>query len=310
MAEAKPSKKRVGRPRKNPEKVPIPKKGVCSAPVNIDNWIEFVYDKPQIFKKLWSFLDQMNVKYIQVNYTQDVIYYWCKDHREKNKIRIKIDCNKVSHYYCHKPLEICLLRDREELVMKTIDKSCSVIEFHSQMQNCNQHINIILKDDMDVDKVHKIELVGSNDTSLPHSDMVKFDITDYPIKFKLPCKYFKKTIAHIRSLSEEATIVQEGPNDPLRLDYLDRTKKITSTNIMRNKKKIELESKLDEEDTFRVGFKVDDVRPISNSDLSDNIEINADENKELKFEIYLDGGAIVVTVLTSIVDDRPHEKHI
>jgi hypothetical protein len=309
MAEAKPSKKRVGRPRKNPEKVQIPKNGVCSAPVDLDNWIEFVYDKPQIFKKLWGFLDQMDVKNIQVNYTQDTIYYWCKDHRDKNRIRVKIDCNKVSHYYCHKPLEICLLRDREELVMKTIDKSCGVIEFQSSMANCNRYINIILKDDMDVDKVHKIELVG-NDNTLKPEEMQGFDDDDYAIKFKLPCKYFKKNIHCIRSLSEEATIMQEGRDGDLMFDYLDRTKKIKSTNYMRNKKKIELKSKIDPEDIFRVSFKVDDVKPISNSDLSDNIDINADENKPLKFEIPLDGGAITVTVLTKIVDERAYSNEI
>ena len=61
-----------------------------------------------------------------------------------------------------------------------------------------------MKNDIDIDENHKIELIGEYD----HLDSIreKFDDQDYRIKFNLPGKYFKKTISDIKSFSDQLTI--------------------------------------------------------------------------------------------------------
>ena len=48
-------KKKPGRPRKNPIREPKPRNGVVEKPTNENNYIEFLYDKPMVFKKMWGY---------------------------------------------------------------------------------------------------------------------------------------------------------------------------------------------------------------------------------------------------------------
>jgi hypothetical protein len=120
----------------------------------------------------------------------------------------------------------------------------------------------------------------------------------------LPGRYFKKMISDIRAFSDQITIRQDGPNEPLIFEYIKNDKKIKSHHIVRNNKTINFTSKLTEDDSFRVGFKIDYVRPISSSLLSENITIYAHENKPLMFSILMDKDTVELKILTEIIDDR------
>jgi hypothetical protein len=188
--------------------------------------------------------------------------------------------------------------------MNTIDKTCSSILFLSSKNTSQRDIQIVLKNDIDIEEIHKIELIGEYDRMENEKD---FEDEDYAIKFKLPGKYFKKMISDIKSFSDVATIKQEGPDDPLMFEYIKCDKKIKSTNIVKNSKAICLQSNLNEDDTFRTSFKVEYVKPISSAVLADNIEIYTDENKPLMFIAHLDGKAVEMRILTDIIDNRSTE---
>ena len=81
-------------------------------------------------------------------------------------------------------------------------------------------------------------------------------------------------------------------------------KKIKSYHIVRNNKSINFTSKLKADDTFRVSFKIDYVKPISSALLSENITIYAHENKPLIFSIAMDKNTMELKILTEIIDDR------
>lgn len=300
MSEAKKKGKKVGRPKKYPEKIPEPKNGISNVPKDPINYVEFLYDHPMGLKKLWQFFKLLAVDKIQVNFTNENIFIRCHDHHKKSHIRVKIDCSKINHYYCKEELEIALLSKNPELVMKTIDKTCSSISFYSSDDNSQKNINISLKTHLDFEKIHKIELIGDYDRV---DDDEKFLDENYMIKFTLPCDYFKTMISNIKKFSDQVSILQNGPEEYLIFEYIKKDKKIKSVDVAKNSKLINLESNLQEDETFRVSFKVDYVKPVSSSELTKNIQILADENKPLMFIANMDE-AIEIKILTNIIDNR------
>ena len=294
-------KKRPGRPRKTPVREPRPRFGIVTKPKDESNYIEFLYDKPIIFKKLWQYFKLMAVDKIQIIFRPSEIIMWSEDHHKKNKMRIKINTDKVNHYFCPEELDIGMSCKNPELIMSTIDKSYTSILFLSKTSYTQKDIRIILKNDIEIDESHRIELIGEYE-KISNENM--FLDTDYTIKFEFPGRYFKKMISDIRAFSDQITIRQDGPKEPLIFEYMKSDKKIKSFHIVRNNKLISFTSNLKEDETFRVSFKIDYVKPISAALLSENIIIYAHENKPLMFSILMDKNAIELKILTEIIDER------
>ena len=79
---------------------------------------------------------------------------------------------------------------------------------------------------------------------------------------------------------------------------------IKSYHIVRNNKNINLVSKLRDDESFRVSFNIDYVKPISSALLSETIVIYAHEAKPLMFSILMDKNSVEIKILTEIIDDR------
>jgi hypothetical protein len=294
-------KKRPGRPRKTPLREPRPRNGIVTEPKDETNFIEFLYDKPLIFKKLWQYFKLMAVDKIQVIFRKTEIILWSEDHHKKSKMRISINADKVNHYYCSEELDIGMSCKNPELIMSTIDKTYTSILFLSKLNYTQKDIRIILNNEIEIDESHRIELIGEYDKI---SNENQFTDNDYTIRFELPGRYFKKMISDIRAFSDQITIRQDGPEEPLVFEYMKNDKKIKSYHIVRNNKTINFTSKLKEDDTFRVSFKIDYVKPISSALLSENIIIYAHESKPLMFSILMDKNTVELKILTEIIDDR------
>jgi len=216
-------------------------------------------------------------------------------------MRIKINADKVNHYFCDSELDLGMSCKNPELVMSTIDKSYTSILFLSKQGYTQKDIRIILNNEIEIDESHKIELIGEY-KKISNENM--FLDTDYTIKFELPGKYFKKMISDIRAFSDQITIRQDGVDEPLIFEYTKSDKKIKSYNIVRNNKMIKFESNLKEDETFNVSFKIDYVKPISSAMLSENIVIYAHESKPLMFSVLMDKGTLELKILTEIIDER------
>jgi hypothetical protein len=294
-------KKKPGRPRKTPIREPRPRNGIVTSPKDENNFIEFLYDKPLIFKKLWQYFKLMAVDKLQIIFRPTEIIMWGEDHHLKSKMRIKINGDNVNHYYCPEEVDIGMTCKNPELIMSTIDKSYTSIVFLSKIGYTQKDIRIILKNDIEIDESHRIELIGEYEKM---SNETMFLDSDYTIKFELPGRYFKKMISDIRTFSDQITIRQDGPNEPLIFEYTKQDKKVKSYNIVRNNKNINFTSKLKDSETFRVSFNIDYVKPISSALLSENITIYAHENKPLMVSILMDKTTVELKILTEIIDDR------
>jgi hypothetical protein len=163
---------------------------------------------------------------------------------------------------------------------------------------------MILKTEMQIDENHMIGLVGTYNHITNEDDFID---DNYMIQFTLPCKYFKKTINDIKSIASDMSITQEDGNSPLEIEYISKNKKIKSNHVVKNKKKINLISNVDEI-AFRVDIKVDYIKPISSAQIADNITIMVDENKAFMTRATIDDGAIEIKTLTEIIDNRPQSK--
>jgi len=289
-----------GRPRKNPIREPKPRNGIVKEPKDSRHYIEFLYDKPQLFKKIWQFFKLIAVDKINILFQKDKIIMYCNDHLKKSKIKVIIDCTKVNHYYCENELDICLSSKHPELIMATIDKSYTSILILSTHENLQKSIQFNFTNDLEIDSIYHIELLGEPAQIKQKED---FDKEDYMISFNLNGRYFKKIISDIRSFSDQLTFKQDNIEDPLLLDYNTTDKKVKALHrIKHSNKKSNLKSKLKEDDTFRVSVKIDYIKPISSSILSENIKIFVDENKDLMVKAVMD--VIEVKILTQIIDNR------
>lgn len=295
------NKKKPGRPRKNPVREPKPRNGIVFKPTDASNHIEFLYDRPILFRKLWQYFKLMAVDKIQIIFRKHEIIMWGEDHHRKSKMRVRIDANKINHYYCKSELDIGMNCRNPELVMTKIDKTYSSILFLSKVGYTQKDLRAVLKTDIEIDESHKIELIGEYQ-KIDNEEM--FLDTDYPVKFEFPGRYFKKMISDVRAFSDQITIRQDSFDDPLVFEYTTQDKKINSENIVRNNKLIKFETKIKEDDTFRTSFKIDYVKPISAALLSENITIYAHEKKPLMFIVCMDGDAVELRILTKIIDER------
>lgn len=299
--ENKEERKRPGRPRKIPLKKPCPRNGIVNTPRNEQNYMEFVYDNPCNFKKIWQYFKLMAVSKIQMIFRPKEVILWSQDHHKKSEIKITIDADKVNHYYCIEELDIGILCENPELIMATINGEYQRMLFLSQKNYVQKNIHIIFKNNIEIDETHKIELIGEYN-KMENEDI--FEDNDYTIQFELPGKYFKKMIADIRAFSDQITIRQDSMNDPLVFEYAKDDKKVKSHYIVRNDDQIKFHSKLKEDESFRVSFKIEYVRPISSAMLADKILIKAHENKPLMFYVSMDDGTIKMQTMTEIINLR------
>lgn len=295
-------KKKPGRPRKTPIREPRPRNGIVSESKDDSNIIEFLYDKPLIFKKIWQYFKLMAVDKIQIIFRKSEIILWSEDHHKKSKMRIKINADKINHYFCGEELDIGMNCRNPELIMATIDKSYTSIVLLSKKNYTQRDVRIILKNEIEIDESHRIELIGEYG-KISNENM--FLDSDYTIKFEFPGRYFKKMISDIRAFSDQITIRQDGVDEPLIFEYTKQDKKVKSYHIVRNNKNIHFTSKLKDDETFRLSFKIDYVKPISAALLSENIVVYAHENKPLMFSILMDRSTVELKILTEIIDERP-----
>lgn len=300
-------KNKPGRPRKNPIRQPQKRVGIVNSPVDDRNYVEFLYDNPERFKKIFSYFKSHAVNKIFITFKKNSILFWCEDNSQKNKIRVKIDCNLVNHYYCPDTLNIGISCDHLEKIMATIDKTYNSILILSQQDSLQNYIQIILKDDTYTDESYKIELIEEYNT-FQEMDHMFDEQAHYKLYFNLPSKKFKSMINNMSSFTDQASIELHGATDPLIFQYLSRDNKIKHTTTIRNNM-FTLQKTLEENDTFRTSFIIDYVKAISTSLISENITIYADEDRPLLFTNMIDNGCIEVRTLTKIVDKRhEHEK--
>jgi hypothetical protein len=284
-----------GRPRKNPVPEPTPRNGIVHDPSSNDNMIEMSYDNPIIFKKVFSLLKNMNVKEINFYFTGTSVLLFGIDHLEKNNIHIKFNPNKMNHYFCERPVTVTIDTKNLDKITQKIDKNYDLISLILKKDSYRNNVIITLKNStLSIDENHVVRLIES-DRNYDSFVGRPLDYVNYPIKFELPCKFFKKLINDIYVFNEVFTI--EKSSGPLSFTYKNITNTVKGYNICRDEKKINLVSTVT--DIFSVSIQIDYLKAVSNSLLADNIKIYADSERDLVLNMTIDE-AIDITSYVSI----------
>jgi hypothetical protein len=300
MSNTNPQVKRsVGRPRLIQRIDPLPKLGILNNPSNEDNLVELSYDNVSIFKKIFNLLKTMNVKEINIQFNNNYTKIFGIDHLEKNLINIKIDSNKLNHYYCEHPINITLDPKNLDKITQKIDKHYSLFSIILKKKSYRNNIIIILNNKiLSIDESHIINLIETNvDYDTFNDKSVDYNL--YPLKFELTGKYFKKLINDVSTFSEIFTIEKVNDN-PLQFIYKNINNTIKGFNICKDSSKIKLQSSLSENDIFSVSVRIDYIKALSNSLLSEKIKIYADSENDLVFNLLIDNGSFEIIIYTSI----------
>jgi hypothetical protein len=299
MTDPMPKKRSVGRPRLIQKIDPLPRLGIVNEPLSNDNLVELSYDNVSIFKKLFSLLKLMNVKEINIQFNSNYTKIYGIDHLEKNLINIKIEATKLNHYYCEYPINITLDPKNLDKITQKIDKNYNLFSMILKKNSYRNNLIIILNNKiLSIDESHIINLI-ENDGDLNQLYNKSVDYNLYPLKFELPGKYFKKLINDISIFSELFTIEKVNKN-PLQFIYKNINNTIKGYNICKDNTKIKLESTLNEDDIFSVSIRIDYIKALSNSLLSDKVKIYADKENDLIFNLLIDNGVFEILIYTAI----------
>lgn len=294
-----PIKRSVGRPRLLQKVDPLPKLGIVENPQSNDNLIELSYDNVNIFKKIFSLLKLMNVKEINMQFHSNYTKIYGIDHLEKNLINIKIEATKLNHYYCEQPINITLDPKNLDKITQKIDKNYDLFSIILKKNSYRNNLIIILNNKMlSIDESHIINLI-ENDTDLNQLYNRTVDYNLYPLKFELPGKYFKKLINDIAIFSDLFTI-EKVNNNPLRFIYKNINNTIKGYNICKDHSKLKLESSLTTDDIFSVSIRIDYIKALSNSLLSETVKIYADKENDIIFNLLIDNGVFEIIIYTAI----------
>ncbi len=292
-------KRSVGRPRRTPQPDPVPRNGIVYEASSSANLVEMSYDNVSVFKKVFNLLKNMNVKEINFNFTGTGVLLFGVDHLEKNIIHIKVNSNKLNHYFCEKPVTITLDTKNLDKITQKIDKNYELMSFILNKDSYRNSLTIILNNkEMSIDESHIIRLIESEHNYETFMNKSSNYMT-YPLKFELNSKYFKKLINDMYVFSEVFTI-EKVNNSPLSFVYKNLNNTIRGYNICKDDKKIKLETNLNEDDIFSVSVQIDYVKSLSNSLLADIVKVYADVDNDLVFNLSIDDGVFDITSYIAI----------
>lgn len=289
-------KKKPGRPRKKPLKKPMKRNGITDTPLNTDNYMEMIYDMPSVFKRIFTLFKSMAVKEICMVFKEKSIDVVTTDHLKKSHIKLIINCEKINHYYCKEQIKSYLNPKNMEKIIQVLDKNYMSIAFVLKTITNRSILNIIFKNDIKIDEYREIDLIQSSNSSFD----ISFDDINYPIKFILPGKYFKKFINDISSFSDTLTINKIGPT-PLTFSYTSKDKTVKSKHIVQSPNAIKLVSTIADDDIFSSSVQIDYIKPLSSSLLSDHVAISADTHKNMIFKIDVDNKTIQILINTNTI---------
>lgn len=289
-------KKKPGRPRNKPLKKPLKRNGISENPINKENCVEMIYDMPSVFKRIFTLFKSMAVKEICIEFKENTIDIITTDHLKKSHIKVVIKCEKINHYYCKEPIKSYLNPKNMEKIIQVLDKNYMSIAFVLKTITNRSTLNIIFKNDIKIDEYREIDLIQASNIAYD----VSFDSTNYPIKFILPGKYFKKFTNDISSFSDTLTINKIGSSS-LTFSYTSKDKTVKSKHIVQSPESIKLVSLISDDDIFSSSVQIDYIKPLSSSLLSDFVSISADTHKNMIFQADVDNKTIEILVNTKTV---------
>ena len=281
-------------PRKVIPRKDTPKEGIVKEPSNATaddpqevHVLEFVYDNPHMIKKMFNMFKSMAVQDIRLRFEPEIIKIKTTDRVKKSTIYSEIYSDKLNRYYCEKTFEIGLIPNDIQKITSTINADINKITIISTRRFEKSKLRIVLTcNELDVYKDYTIDINSVDDYDWGITKEIELE-KDYPIKFELTTKFFKKAIADAKLLADVIRIEKNG-DGPLDMSYAFTNKRGDQHSFFKNNKKINLRSTITSDDLFSCSVYLDHIKPISTSLITDSINISASKTHKLIFTALLD----------------------
>lgn len=286
------ARKKPGRPRKRIPMLPVERHGIAPAPTVDENMMEFVYENPKIFKKIFTLYKTYVVGEVLFEFHKTHIKFITQDHTKKVHIFVDFDCSLLNHYFrgdnitngVDEPIRVSVKAESLSRPFKNLDKVHSKITFVLKRDEYRNILHVVLRDcEMDDDQNYEIELIPQVKVGIMPED---FDDKNYPLKFSIPSKNFKKKITDIYNVSPVLTFQKRGES-PLEFTY-DVPKKVSLVSVYKNESKIKLVSKVDPNDILSTSIMLEQLKPFSNSNMGDLVTVCVDKYLPASFSTDLD----------------------
>jgi hypothetical protein len=287
-------KKKPGRPKKVVEPSLVKTNGIVNSPNSKENMLELVYHNPLIFKKLSSAFKSFNILNVIMHFTKEGISIKTRDHKHVSVIHIFIDGSKATHYYCKEEFQIGLKRPNLDQIFKIIDTHYTRIAFISKTTTYRSSFYIqFFNGDMQNEEIFETEIYDLKEDDIPaHNN------ENYPLKFTLSSKFFKKKINDNVNSSQKIEIQKNG-NDPIRFTHqLEEQLKFTS--IMTNEHLLDIDSKISDDEFIIVSVRMDFIKPIAKCLLGNKVRLELHEKNPICIETKSDDEFCSIKVFTDI----------
>lgn len=273
--------RRPGRPpKKRLTDIQIQTHGIVETPVNPDAILELTYENPILFKKLLALMKKYDLNEITWDFHLDRIELLLQNEKGSCIIHTVLYGRMLVRYYCKERMSRSVKRENLDKIFKSMDKNYPKVSFIWREEDSRSKMYIILtNDEVDANLTYEADLIREpeNKTITTVTD------DDYPIKFKLPSKHFKKLIADIHAADSKKFTLKKNGTEPVSFTF-EKVGKLSLAATYNNSSKIELDCKLDPDDLFSVTVPINHVKPFSDSNIGDFVNIAADKYK--KFSIW------------------------
>jgi hypothetical protein len=316
-------KKKPGRPPKKIIRASIPREGVQETPSveedipQLQYILEFYYDNPMIFKKMIVLFKNMDSKHANIYFRKDKIIFLATDFKGNNHIYSEILGNKVNKYYIEEEFNVGINMSSLILISSKITREYQSIKIQCTRTQKEEQIEIILYNDkLDNPTISKINLEKTD----PALNIVNIEksiaaMENYPIKFVLDTKTFKRKINNALTFGPKLRIEKDG-DGPLKFitDYKDCNGE--DTDIFQSSAKINLVSTI-EDDLFSATVYLSYLKALANALIADDLHIAVAKYDYMVFTAYLDSEyedsqsgskkdseTCIIRVFTQIIDFR------
>lgn len=279
--------------KRGPGRPPIDNKGVreerlglCPSPKYPDSSMELYYASPEIFKKLYTLYKSTNAHNIFITFDIEHVTFMARNFTKKCTIRTTLDCHRAHRYFNKQPITIRISRKHSESVINCIDpKYYSAIQFrinnyHNEPDNIiidlfNSRLNCCSTNSITVQTINEHEIVELWDQAL------------YRLSFTLDKRDFKKIISDIENITPKFIIEKVEGASPLKLKY-NKDVIINTTKTFNDPKKIALQSTMYSNEIIAATIAVDNIKPISNSQVAEFFQLYVDCQHKLMIYFRID----------------------
>lgn len=287
-----------GRPPSKPPAPSLDKKGVVNLPKDPGNRLEFVYSDPSIFKSLFVYFKNIKAREIHLRCSPEGLTFFARDHSKTSRIFATIPGEQVNWYYCEGTFWLGINRDNIEKIFSSIDKTFFKIVMIQSHDDPNSLIIIFKDSEIEKECNYKIILSSySEDDDLYDAEKVLMN-DDFLIEFTLTAKQFKKTINDASNYSETITFEKISDN-PLQLTYAKSN--IVYNEVYRSSEKIGLKSQVSANSTFRATIKLNNIKSLASSMVTDEIRILCRSDEDILFRSVIDTKSLIVNTLTKLI---------